>query len=137
MQKQNHTLVIEKEFAYPQAKVWRALTEGALIKQWLMDNDFSPVVGHEFKFRATPVANWNGIVSSKVLVVEPTTKLSYRWSAMGVDTVVTWTLAPTADGTRVRMEQAGFKPDQDFAYKGANYGWEKFIAALEKLVAKL
>jgi uncharacterized protein YndB with AHSA1/START domain len=137
MTPETHTLVIEKEFRHPPAKIWRALTEGGLIKQWLMDNDFQPVVGHQFNFRATPVPNWNGIIDGKVLVIEPNEKLSYAWSSMGLDTVVTWTLVATADGTRVRMEQSGFRTDQDFAYKGANYGWQMFIAGLERVVAEL
>ena len=132
-----HTLVIEKEFPYPPEKLWRALTEGALIKEWLMDNDFHPSVGHQFNFRATPVANWNGVIDSKVLIVEPNRKLAYSWGSMGLETIVTWTIVATAGGTRLRMEQSGFRPDQEFAYKGANYGWQKFISNLGRVVAGL
>jgi uncharacterized protein YndB with AHSA1/START domain len=131
------TLVIEKEFPHPPEKVWRALTEGPLIKQWLMDSDFQPVVGHKFTFRSTPVPNWNGIIDSEVLVIEPNKKLSYRWGALGLDSAVVWTLTPTSSGTHVRMEHSGFGPDQDAAYKGANYGWQKFIGNLERVVAGL
>ena len=56
------TLVIEREMPHPPEKIWRALTEGQLIEQWLMKNDFQPVVGHRFQFRSTPVPNWNGII---------------------------------------------------------------------------
>ena len=45
------SVVFEKEFAYPPEKVWRALTEGDLIQQWLMENDFKPLVGHRFQLR--------------------------------------------------------------------------------------
>jgi uncharacterized protein YndB with AHSA1/START domain len=131
------TLVIEKEFPYPVEKIWRALTEGALIKQWLMDNDFEPVVGHQFKFRSTPVANWSGVIDSEVLVVEPNQKLSYSWGTLGHESVVVWTLVATGGGTRVRMEQSGFGPDQDAAYKGATYGWNKFIGNMERVIAGL
>jgi uncharacterized protein YndB with AHSA1/START domain len=131
------SLVIEKEMPHPPEKIWRALTEGPLIKQWLMDNDFQPTVGHQFNFRATPMPNWNGIIDCKVLIVEPHKKLSYTWGSMGLESAVIWTLAPTKNGTMLRMEQTGFRPDQDANYKGANYGWQKFIAALEPVVAKL
>jgi uncharacterized protein YndB with AHSA1/START domain len=131
------SLVIEKDMPYPPEKIWRALTEGPLIKEWLMDNDFQPVVGHSFQFRSTPVPNWNGIIDSKVLVVEPNKKLSYSWGSLGLESTVTWTLTPTDTGTHVRMEQTGFGADQDAAYKGANYGWQKFIGGLEKVVAGL
>ncbi len=131
------SLVIEKELPHPPEKVWRALTQGPLIKEWLMDNDFQPVVGHRFNFRFTPMPNWNGVIDSEVLVIEPNQKLSYRWNALGLESVVVWTLAPTEGGTLVRMEQSGFRPDQEAAYKGANYGWQKFIGGLERVVAGL
>lgn len=131
------SLVIEKELPFPSAKVWRALTEGALIKEWLMENDFQPVVGHKFNFRSTPVPNWNGVIDCEVLVVEPGKKLSYTWSSMGMGTVVVWTLAPKSGGTLLRMEQSGFGPDQDRAYKGASYGWRNFIGNLERVISGL
>jgi uncharacterized protein YndB with AHSA1/START domain len=132
-----HSVVIEKEMPYPSEKIWRALTEGSLIKEWLMDNDFQPVVGHGFQFRSTPVPNWNGVIDSEVLVVEPHTKLSYRWGALGLESVVVWTLVTTNGGTLVRMEHSGFASDQDAAYKGAKYGWQKFMGGLERVVAGL
>jgi uncharacterized protein YndB with AHSA1/START domain len=131
------SLVIEKELPYPPEKIWRALTEGALIKEWLMDNDFQPVVGHRFTFRSTPMPNWNGIVECEVLVVEPNKKLSYSWGSLGLGSVVVWTLVVTEGGTLVRMEQSGFRPDQEAAYKGAKYGWQRFIGNLERVVAGL
>ena len=131
------SLVIEKEMPYSPEKIWRALTEGSLMKEWLMDNDFQPVVGHRFSFRSTPVPNWDGIIESEVLVVEPNKKLSYSWGALGLESAVVWTLVATEGGTLVRMEQSGFRPDQEAAYKGANYGWQKFIGGLERVVAGL
>jgi uncharacterized protein YndB with AHSA1/START domain len=123
--------------AHPQEKIWRALTEGPLIAEWLMSNDFQAVVGHRFTLRATPVPNWNGIIECEVLLVEPGSRLSYSWGALGLGSVVVWTLTPTGTGTHVRMEHSGFGADQDAAYKGANYGWRKFIGNLERLVGGL
>ena len=131
------SLVIEKELPHRLEKVWRALTQGPLIKEWLMDNDFQPVVGHRFDFRSTPMPNWNGVIDSEVLVVEPNKKLSYSWNSLGLKSVVVWTLAATEDGTLLRMEQSGFGPDQEANYKGAKYGWQKFIGGLERVVAGL
>ena len=131
------SLVIEKELPHPLEKVWRALTQGPLIKEWLMDNDFQPVVGHRFHFRSTPVPNWNGVIESEVLVVEPNKKLSYSWGSMGLESVVVFTLVANSSGTLVRVEHSGFSADQEAAYKGANYGWQKFIGNLERVVAGL
>jgi uncharacterized protein YndB with AHSA1/START domain len=131
------SLVIERELPHPPGKIWRALTQGALITEWLMDNDFEPVVGRRFNFRSTPMANWNGIIDCEVLAVEPNETLSYTWNSMGLESVVVWTLVATSRGTLVRMEQSGFRDDQEANYQGANYGWQKFIGALEGVVARL
>ena len=131
------SLVIERELPHPPEKVWRALTQGPLIQEWLMANDFQPLVGHQFKFRSTPMPNWNGVIDCEVLAVEPNQKLSYSWSSLGLMSVVVWTLVATSGGTLLRMEQSGFHPDQEAAYQGANYGWQKFIGNLERVVAGL
>ncbi|HEY5381314.1 MAG TPA: SRPBCC domain-containing protein [Acidobacteriaceae bacterium] len=131
------SVIVEREFAHPPEKVWRALTESSLIEQWLMKNDFQPVTGHSFQLRMEPVPNWNGVVDCRVLDVEPRKTLSYTWGTLGLESVVTFTLTPTAAGTHVRMEQSGFRPDQEAAYKGATYGWRGFIDGLERVVAEL
>jgi uncharacterized protein YndB with AHSA1/START domain len=130
-------VVIEREMSHPPEKIWRALTQGQLMDEWLMKNDFQPIVGHKFSFRSTPVGSWNGVIDCEVLAVEPNKKVSYTWNALGLESVVVWTLAATSGGTLVRMEQSGFRADQEAAYKGANYGWQKFIGSLERVVAGL
>lgn len=129
---QTRTVTIEREFAHPPEKIWRALTQPHLIEAWLMKNDFVPVLHHRFKLSA----DW-GSVDCEVLEIEPNRSLSYTWAAMGLDSVVTWTLTPAGAGTHLKMEQTGFQPGQDAAYNGAKYGWNKFTAALEDVVAKL
>ncbi len=127
-----HTVVVEREVPHPPEKIWRALTQGPLIEEWLMKNDFQPVVGHRFSFRA----DW-GSVDGKVLTVEPPKTLSYTWAAYGLETVVTWVLTPIPTGTNLRMEQSGFRSETDAAYKGATYGWQNFIGNLERVVGGL
>jgi uncharacterized protein YndB with AHSA1/START domain len=137
------SVVIERDMPHPPEKVWRALTQGPLIEEWLMQNDFQPVVGHKFNFRMAPMPHWNGVTDCEVLVVEPNRRLSYSWSASGEEaarglkTIVTWTLTPTKTGVLVRMEHSGFRPDEDANYKGASYGWQRNIAALERVAAGL
>ena len=91
----------------------------------------------QFNFRAPPMPKWNGIIDSEVLVIEPNKKLSYSWGSLGLESVVVWTLVPTKGGTLVRMEQSGFRADQEANYQGANYGWQKFIGGLERVVGGL
>jgi uncharacterized protein YndB with AHSA1/START domain len=126
------SVVVEREVPYPPEKIWRALTQPHLIEEWFMKNDFRPVVHHRFNLRA----DW-GAVDCQVLAVEPNKTLSYTWAAYGLDSVVTWTLTPTSTGTHLRMEQSGFRPDQQQAYQGAKGGWRQFFAALEQVLARI
>ena len=125
------SVVVEREMPFPPEKIWRALTQPHLIEEWLMKSDFKPVVDHRFNFRA----DW-GAVDCQVTAVELNRTLSYTWAAYGLESVVIWTLTPTSTGTHLRMEQSGFRKDQEQAYQGAGYGWQKFFVSLEKVVAR-
>ena len=125
-------VVVEREIAFPPEKVWRALTQPHLIQEWLMKNDFRPVVGHRFNLSA----DW-GAVDCEVQAIEPNRTLSYSWAAYGLESIVTWTLTPTSRGTHLRMEQTGFRPDQQQAYAGAKFGWQKFFGNLEQILARI
>ena len=129
-------VIVEREIPYPPEKIWRALTQPHLIAEWLMQNDFAPVVGRQFTLRMDPQPNWNGVIDCQVLVVEPNKTLSYAWGALGLESVVTFTLTPTPAGTQLRMAQTGFRPDQPQNYQGAKYGWQQFFAKLEQVLAR-
>ena len=126
------SVVVEREIPHPPEKIWRALTQSDLLEEWLMKNDFKLVVGHRFNLRA----DW-GAVDCQVMVVEPNKTLSYTWAAYGLESVVTWTLTPSSTGTHLRMEQSGFRPDQQQAYRGAKGGWQQFFAALEQVLSRI
>ena len=133
------SVVVEREIPHPPEKIWRALTQPQLIEEWLMKNDFAPVVGHQFNLRG----DWGGVLDCEVLAVEPHKTLSYSWNfthadaAFNLKSVVTLTLTPTGTGTHLRMEQSGFRPDQRQATQGANYGWQGFFGKLEQLLARI
>ncbi len=135
--------VVERRVPHSLDKVWRALTQGPLLEAWLMANDFEPVVGHRFTFRMPAMQGWNGVTDSEVLSVVPQRELSYTWNASGdeaadgLKTVVTWTLEQQADGVLVRMEQSGFRPQDQRNEMGAKYGWERNLGRLEAVVAAL
>jgi uncharacterized protein YndB with AHSA1/START domain len=132
------TVVVEREFPHPAEKLWRALTQPHLIAEWLMKNDFAAVPGHRFNLSG----DWGGVLDCEVLEVEPNETLSYTWNhthpdpAFGLRSVVTFTLTPTAGGTRLRMEQRGFRPEQKRASGGAKFGWSKFFDKLDELLAR-
>jgi uncharacterized protein YndB with AHSA1/START domain len=135
---ETRSVVVEREFPHPPAKLWRALTQPHLMEEWLMKNDFAPVVGHRFNLRG----EWGGVLDCEVLVVEPDKALSYTWNfahedaAFNLESVVTFTITPTKSGTLLRMEQVGFRPDQKQAFGGANAGWQQFFAKLEEVLVR-
>ena len=126
------SVIVEREVAFPPEKIWRALTQPHLIAEWLMKNDFEPVLNHHFKLSA----DW-GAVDCRVLAIEPNKTLAYTWGAYDLESVVTWTLTPTSTGTHLRMEQTGFRSEQKQAYHGARAGWPRFVAALEAVLARI
>jgi uncharacterized protein YndB with AHSA1/START domain len=140
-QSETRTVIVEREFPFPPEKIWRALTQPHLIEEWLMKNDFKPVVGHRFHLHNNPRPDVNIILDCQVLEAEPHKMLSYTWNhahpdaAYNLQSVVTFTLTPTRTGTRLRMEQVGFGPDQRQAYGGARAGWQHFFAKLEQVLA--
>ena len=130
--KSTRSVVKECDLKHSREKVWRALTQRQLIEERLMEGDFTAEPGHRFELNA----EW-GTVSCEVLAVEQNESLSYSWEAHGLESIVTWTLTETETGTRLRMEQTGFRPDQDLAYRGAIAGWDRFLDKLEQVVADL
>jgi uncharacterized protein YndB with AHSA1/START domain len=137
------TVVVERVMPHPPEKIWRALTQAPLIEEWLMQNDFQPVVGHRFNLRSPPMPHWNGVVDCEVLAVEPPKRLVFSWNASGAEaatgikTVVTWTLTPAGGGTHLRMEQSGFRNDQPQNYRGATAGWHRFFTNLEQVLTRI
>jgi len=135
---ETRSVVVERDIPFPPEKLWRALTQPHLMEEWLMKNDFRPEVGHAFKLSG----DWGGVLDCEVLAVEPHRTLSYSWDfahddpAYGLKSVVTFTLTPTEAGTHLRVEQAGFRPDQKQALGGANAGWRQFLENLEQLLAR-
>ncbi len=137
---ETQSVVVERDIAFPPEKIWRALTQPWLIEEWLMKTDFAPVVGQPFTLRAQAYGDWDGVIDCKVLEIEPERTLAYTWDSgngpLRVTSVVTWTLTPTATGTLLRMEQAGFRADQPQNFQGARYGWQQFFARLEQVLAR-
>ena len=132
------SIVVERAMPHRPEKIWRALTSSALIAEWLMQNDFQPVVGHRFQFRATPVPGWSGVTNCEVLEADPPRRLVYSWgdgseSDSALRTVVTWTLTPKGAETLVRMEHAGFRPQDEGGYQGMSGGWPRIVAGLERI----
>ena len=137
---QTGSLSFEFDLAHSPEKVWRALTDPGLLAEWLL-----PVVdlrlepGAAFTFRTQPYPGWDGTVNCRILEIEPPSRLSYAWVVgdMALDTVVTFTLTPTASGTRLSLVHSGFKPAQNQNFGGARYGWKLMGGKLVDRLATL
>jgi uncharacterized protein YndB with AHSA1/START domain len=117
----------------PVHQVWQALTDPDLLARWLMPNDFTPVVGHQFTFRTEPVPQhgFDGIVHCQVLALEPPQLLRIGWRGGTLDTTVTWRLVPEGTGTRFLITHDGFDdtdPAQQAAMKILGGGWRGHLA---------
>jgi uncharacterized protein YndB with AHSA1/START domain len=131
------SIVVERTMPHSPEKIWRALTQSPMIAEWLMKNDFKPVVGHKFQFQAKPVPGWKGVTNCEVKEVDAPRRLVYAWgdgteSESGLRTVVTWTLTQTSNGTLVRMEQSGFRPEDEMGRQAMSGGWPGILERLEK-----
>jgi uncharacterized protein YndB with AHSA1/START domain len=137
---QTETISFDFDLNHKPEKVWRAITDPALLTEWLLPVvDLKLEPGATFAFRTQPYPGWDGVVNCRMLDIEPQRKLSYSWVVgdMVLDTVVTFTLTPTASGTRLSLVQSGFKPDQKQNSGGARYGWKMMGAKLVDLLEKI
>ena len=137
-QSQSDSLSFEFDLHHAPAKVWRALTDPVLLAEWLLPVvDLKLEPGAAFRFKAQPQPGWDGNVNCQFLESEAQRKLSYTWVVGDMDTVVTFTLTPTASGTRLSLVHSGFKPDQKQNFGGARYGWRMMGGKLVDLLARI
>jgi uncharacterized protein YndB with AHSA1/START domain len=122
------SIVMEKVFDHPPERVWRALTDSSALAEWLMENDFQPVLGHAFTFRTKPGPGFDGIVRCCVTELEAPRRLAYTWGNGPHETLVTWTLLPVAEGTLLRMEHSGFAGIRGFFLRlFLSGGWKRIV----------
>lgn len=137
-QEQTKSISFEFDLHHSPEKVWRALTDPELLSEWLLPIVASKIEpGAAFTLQAPPQPGWDGIVNCRFLEIEAPKKLSYKWVVGDIDTVVTFTLTPTASGTRLSLLQSGFKPEQKQNIAGARYGWKMMSERLVALLARL
>jgi uncharacterized protein YndB with AHSA1/START domain len=135
---QTESISFDFDLRHSPEKVWRALTDPALLAEWLL-----PVIGLDLKpgaaftFKTQPHPGWDGVVNCRMLEIEAQRKLRYAWVVADLDTVVTFTLTPTPSGTRLSLVQSGFKPEQKKNFGGARYGWKMMGDKLVDLLASI
>ena len=129
-------------FPHQPAVVWDYLTKAELMAEWLMQNDFLPIVGYDFQFTSKPAPqiNFDGIVYCKVLEVVPNKKLSYSWKCgpgegkITVDSIVVWTLQPKDNGTELVLDHSTFKETDLTIFAAMDTGWLRNIKKIDVLI---
>jgi len=135
---QTESIAFEFDLRHPPEKVWRALTDPVLLAEWLLPVfDLKLEPGAAFTFKTQPMPGWDGTVNCRCVEIQAQRKLSYTWVVGDMDTVVTFTLSPTASGTRLSLVHSGFKPDQKQNFAGARYGWKMMGGKLVDLLARI
>jgi len=135
---QSDAVAFEFTLAHAPEKVWRALTNPALLSEWLLPvEELQLTPGAPFTFRAPPQPGWDGVVNCRMLKVDPYRTLTWAWTTGDLDTEVTFTLTPTESGTTMSLVHSGFKADQKRNFNGARYGLkmmgEKLITLLDEM----
>ena len=134
---QAESIAFDFDLPHGREKVWRALTEPALVSEWLL-----PAIGLRlergatFDLQAPPQPGWDGKVNCRILDLEPPARLSYAWVVGELDTIVEFTLTPNGSGTRLVVVQSGFKEGQKKNWGGARYGWKLMAGKLVDLLGR-
>lgn len=138
-------IVVDEIFPHAPQVIWRALTTGEMIARWLMQpSGFEAVVGNQFTYQTKPAGAWDGTIHCEVLEVQENVQFAYAWRGgddsnegygSRLDTVVTWTLEPVAEGTRVRLVHSGFElPKNEVAFRNMGDGWKVVVPRLEATI---
>ena len=125
----------EAFYAHPRESVWVALTDPQALAEWLMPNNFQPVVGRTFRFHVDPMPGFSGITECEVLAVDPPSRLQYTWTPVPKDPkaplpqpmTVTWTLTAAPGGTLLVLEQTGLEALPFWHRLSMNFGWRRML----------
>jgi len=124
------SIQIDRVYDFPRAMVWEAIADSDALADWLMPNDFRPVLGHEFTFRTKPAPGFDGIVHAKVLEISPPERLVIAWKGGALDTTVSFELTEISAGqTRLRLIHDGFRGASNVLPRIIlGFGWGKLLA---------
>ena len=146
----SHTqqIVVDDVFPHAPETIWKTLTDGELMGRWLgmTPTGFEPVKGRRFTYQTTAAGAWDGVIHCEVLEVIPNQHLAYSWRGghegntgygSRLDTVVTFMLSKTENGTRLSLVHSGFVlPQNEIAFTNMGGGWKKVVPRIGALAGE-
>lgn len=147
LQPDTRDIDVDEVFPHAPETIWKTLTTGALMARWLMEPaGFEAVVGNRFTYQTTPAGEWDGTIHCEVLEVVACRRFAYSWKGghagntgygAPLETIVTFTLEPVAEGTRLRMVHSGFVlPQNETAFTNMRQGWQGVVRKLEAVAGE-
>jgi uncharacterized protein YndB with AHSA1/START domain len=139
----NKPFVIEQTYPVPVSRVWQALTDNELMKQWYFNlADFKPEVGFKFEFYGGTKDN-QYLHLCEVTEVIPGQKLTHSWAYDGYPgkSYVTFELFDENGQTRLKLTHAGLETfpsaNPDFVPSNFAAGWTHITnISLREFLAK-
>ncbi|HEX7594139.1 MAG TPA: SRPBCC domain-containing protein [Anaerolineae bacterium] len=116
------------EIAAAPAEVWRALTDPRIIEEWSGARANFPLeVGAAY-------ALWDGTIGGEIVEIVHGQKLAQTWKPQDwtrTDSVVTFTLTPRGNGTRVDLLHVNVEESD---YDGTTEGWDiYYLGAIKRM----
>src|SRR6185436_11603150 len=138
----NFTAKAETVIDSPVAKVWQAIVDPVMVKQYLFGTDMK-VSAWEVGGKISYSGSWEGKPyedKGTILEIIPEKKLvsTYWSSASGTEDKpenymkVTYELIPEGDGTKMMITQENAPTQESADHSAAN--WESVLEAMKKLV---
>lgn len=125
---------LERDLPYRPERVWRALTEQALLSRWFMlcDQDLASLpIGGRFTLTDPDAKGWSGILDGELLERDAPERLVYRTDEREgtSSTTLTWTLVATEAGTLLHLHHAGWEGPRGFlTAQFLRLGWRSLIS---------
>lgn len=126
-------IIVKEKLEAPVTKVWKALTDKQLMKQWYFDiADFKTEPGFKFQFTAGE-EEVKYLHLCKITEVIPFKKLAYTWAYEGqnAETLVIFNLEEDGEHTWVKLVHEGV--DKLSSY-GADFAKENFVKGWNQII---
>jgi uncharacterized protein YndB with AHSA1/START domain len=122
---------IERLFPVPVERVWYALTDSQMIKQWLMaTDDFEAKVGARFTLRDQPHPGFRGYVECQVLELSPPHRMVWSWSSAEGAAPTRLVIELEADGAATRLTLRHTGDADERTVRGTTDGWPRKLEQL-------